>query len=120
MPNFLDDTKSSLVEDVNKLKADIEVLDTNTITHWKSDGKMWEVVSKAGKHELSTDHNDNDIANPDKTFPHMTAEQRPQEQGCNSTESGESPLLPPLFLPIDHNFMKVCTYLLWWNFLSCR
>lgn len=49
------------------------MLNTDTIVHLTSDGKMVEVVLNAGKLELSTDNNDDDIVNPEKKFPPMTA-----------------------------------------------
>lgn len=60
VPNFTDDTETSSDEHVNKLEElGMEVLNM-TLLWWET----VEMVSNTGKHELSSENNADDIANP--------------------------------------------------------
>lgn len=61
MPDFMGDIETSSAERVNELEdVDTDFLNTDTILQPWSDGKIVRTVSNRGKHELSSDSNNDD------------------------------------------------------------
>lgn len=72
VPNFMDDPGTASAEHVNKKEeADVEVLNTGTIAHSRSDGEIVEMPLNTAKHELSSNDNDDDILNPNRSHEGM-------------------------------------------------